>query len=97
AEAFEWHAEATAAMELARLAGILPAYLVAPEPAAEAVALEAADLAAFLDPRALAVATRTRLPVAACEDAEVIVFRSPDDTREHVALVLGRQTSEHVP
>ena len=97
AEPFEWHGEAAAAMELARLAGILPAFLVAPEPAGEAVALEAADLPAFLDPAALTVATRARLPVAACDEAEAVVFRSPDDTREHVALVLGRQTSERVP
>jgi GTP cyclohydrolase II len=97
AEPLDWSAEASAAMELARLAGILPAFLVAPRPAVEAVALEAADLAAFLDPAALSIATRVRLPVAACDEAEVVVFRSPDDTREHVALVLGRQTSEHVP
>jgi GTP cyclohydrolase II len=84
-------------MELARIAGILPAFLVAPEPAGEPVVLEAADLAAFLDPAALAIATRARLPVAACEDAEVVVFRSPDDMREHVALIVGRQSSDRVP
>ncbi len=97
AERLDWRAEAATAMELARLAGILPAFLVAPEPAAEPVALDAGDLAAFLDPAALAVATRARLPVAACEDAEVVVFRSPDDTREHVALIVGRQSSERMP
>jgi GTP cyclohydrolase II len=97
AEPLNWQEEAAAAMQLARLAGILPAFLVAPEPAGEAMALEPADLAAFLDPAALAVATRARLPVAACEDAEIVLFRSPDDIREHVALVLGRQTSEQVP
>jgi len=97
AEPLDWPEEAAAALELARIAGILPAFLVDPDPPAEPVALEAADVAALLDPAALAVATRARLPVAACEEAEVIVFRSPDDTREHVALVLGRQTSERVP
>ena len=97
AEPLAWPEEAAAAMELARIAGILPAFLVAPEPAGDPVAVSAADLAAFLDPAALGIATRARLPVAACEDAEVVVFRSPDDTREHVALILGRQTSERVP
>ena len=97
AEPLEWPEEAAAAMELARIAGILPAFLVAPEPGGEAVTVDPADLAAFSDPAALAIATRARLPVAACEEAEVAIFRSPDDTREHVALILGRQSSERVP
>jgi len=37
------------------------------------------------------------LPVAAAEDAEIVVFRSPDDTREHVALIVGQQSSDTVP
>ena len=97
AESLAWQDEAVAAMELARIAGILPAFLVAPEPAGEPVVLEARDLDAFLDPAALAIATRARLPVAAAEEAEIVVFRSPGDTREHVALIVGRQTSERVP
>ena len=97
AEPLEWRAEAAAAMELARIAGILPAFLVAPEGAGEPVPVSPADVAAFLDPAAIAIATRARLPVAACEEAEVVVFRSPDDLREHIALVLGRQSSERVP
>ena len=97
AEHLDWPEEAAAAMELARIAGILPAFLVAPEPAGEPVALEAADLAAFIDPALLAIATRARLPVAACEAAEVVVFRSPDDMREHVALIVGRQSADTVP
>ena len=97
AESLAWAEEAATAMELARIAGILPAFLVAPEPAAEAVALQAGDLAPFTDALALRIATRARLPVAAAEDAEIVVFRSPDDTREHVALIVGRQSSERVP
>jgi len=97
AETLEWRDEAAAAMELARIAGILPAFLVAPEPAAEPVALHAEDLATFLDPSRLAVATRARLPVAVSEQGEIVVFRSADDTREHVALVVGLQSSEQMP
>jgi GTP cyclohydrolase II len=97
AELLPWQAEAATAMEIARLAGILPAFLVDPEGAGEAVALEASDLGAFVDPASLAIATRARLPVAACDEAEIVVFRSIDDTREHVALILGRQTSERIP
>jgi len=97
AEHLDWPDEAAAAMELARIAGILPAFLVAPEPAPEAVEVSPADLAVFLDPAELMIATRARLPIAACEEAEVVIFRSPDDIREHVALILGQQTSERVP
>jgi GTP cyclohydrolase II len=88
---------AQAAMELARLAGILPAFLVDPEPAGEAAALTAADLAAWKDTAALTIAARARLPVEACEEAEIVAFRSADDTREHVALVIGAQTSDRTP
>jgi len=92
------HAEAArAAMELARLAGVLPAFLVDPEPAGEAQAVMSSDLAAWKDTASLAIATRARLPVAACEDAEIVAFRSADDLREHVALVIGRQDGDRAP
>ena len=97
AEHLYWADEAAAAMELARIAGILPAFLVAPDSAIEPVETIPADLAALLDPAAITIATRSRLPVAACEEGELVVFRSPDDTREHVALILGKQSSERVP
>ena len=87
---------ALAAMELARLAGILPAFLVSTgiEPAIE---VSAADLALFKDPLNLSIQARARLPVHACEHAEIVAFRARDDLREHVALVLGTQTSEREP
>jgi len=56
-----------------------------------------ADLAAFADTQALSLATRARLPVAACEEAEIIAFRSTDDLREHVALVIGQQNGDRAP
>nr|WP_306300213.1 GTP cyclohydrolase II [Erythrobacter sp. LQ02-29] len=89
--------EAEAAMELARLAGILPAFLVDPDPPGEPVALEAGDLAAWSDPANLVVATRAALPVAAAIDAEIVAFRAPDDLREHVALVIGQRSTQRVP
>jgi len=97
AEPLDWQEAAAAAMELARLAGILPAFLVDPDPAGEAVALSAADLAAWKDSAHLSIAARARLPVAAAEEAEIVAFRSADDLREHVALVIGRQTSDRAP
>ena len=92
------HSEAAlAAMELARLAGILPAFLVDPEPCGEAVAVCAADLADWKDTAQLSIAARARLPVAAADHAQIVAFRSADDLREHVALVIGRQTSDRPP
>jgi GTP cyclohydrolase II len=89
-------AAAVAAMELARLAGILPAFMVATgvEPAAH---VTPADLAAFKDPLELTIQARARLPVEPCEQAEIVAFRARDDLREHVALVIGTQSGDHVP
>ena len=93
----EWVEQARTALELARIAGILPAFLVDPAGAGEAQAVDPLDLAAFTDPARLVVATRARLPVEALEDAEIIAFRSPDDIREHAALVIGQRTAGRVP
>ncbi|MWV26560.1 GTP cyclohydrolase II [Aurantiacibacter rhizosphaerae] len=93
----EWMTAARTAMELARIAGILPAFLVDAEPAGEAVALKSVDLAAWSDPDNLVIATRAHLPISAEENAEIIVFRSPGDMREHVALVLGRRMIDIPP
>lgn len=97
AEHIEWAHEAHAAMELARIAGILPAFMVDPEYAGEAQTVEASDVAAWSEPERLEIATRARLPVAACESAQIVAFRSADDTREHVALVIGDQRGDVEP
>lgn len=89
-------AAARAAMELARLAGILPAFMVA-SGAEIAVTLHPHDLAAFQDTVALSIQARARLPVAAAENAEIVAFRARDDLREHVALVIGTQDHDRVP
>jgi GTP cyclohydrolase II len=97
AEALPWRTEAEAAMALALHAGILPAFLVAPEPAHEPAAVAVADVAALRDAARLELATRARLPIAASETAEIVAFRSPDDTREHVALIVGLQSADRAP
>ena len=96
ADPIEAHDAAVAAMDMARLAGILPAFLVSTgvEIAAD---VSTADLAAFKDPLNLTIQARARLPVHACEHAEIVAFRARDDLREHVALVIGTQTSEREP
>jgi GTP cyclohydrolase II len=93
----EWEEAAAAALELARIAGILPAFLVAPEGAGEAVPVAVSDLAAYTEAGALRIVTRARLPVSACEDAEIVAFRSAADLREHVALIIGKQTGDRHP
>ncbi|QZD91081.1 GTP cyclohydrolase II [Qipengyuania aurantiaca] len=93
----EWEEQARAALELARIAGILPAFLVDPQGAGEAAYLAASDVDAFTDPQRLRIASRAKLPVAAAEGARIVAFRSPDDTREHIALVIGEQRADVAP
>ena len=97
AETFGWAYDAAAALELARIAGILPAFLVDPDNAGEAQPFAAADIAALGDPGRLVIAARARLPVDAREDCEIVAFRSADDLREHVALVFGGPRSDRPP
>ena len=77
-----------AALRLARVAGLLPAFFVGRGDAE--VAVTAADLDAHLDPAQLRLATRARLPVDGAEEAEIVAFRAPDSSDEHVALLIGQ-------
>jgi len=81
---------ATAALELARIAGLLPAFFVTTDAVAAEVTITPADIAANSDSGRLVIAARARLPVESAEDAEIIAFRSRDDSTEHVALVIGQ-------
>jgi GTP cyclohydrolase II len=83
-------AAARAAIALARHAGLLPAWYVS-DAAGDAVETSAAAVAAFADPSRLAIAARARLPVSASETAEIVAFRTPEDPREHVALIVGER------
>lgn len=88
---------ARTAMELARLAGILPAFLVLPAIDGEVQEVSAADLGEWKETSHLRVASRARLPVEAAENAEIVAFRALDDLREHVALVIGTQDGARPP
>jgi GTP cyclohydrolase II len=81
---------ARAAIALARHAGLLPAWYVGAD-AGEAVETSADAVAAFADPARLAIAARARLPVSVSETAEIVAFRTPEDPREHVALIIGER------
>ena len=97
ADPIDWPEAAASALELARIAGILPAFMVSPTGAAEAQAFDPADLGAWNDPERLAIAARARLPVAAEDDSEIVVFRKADDMREHCALIVGKQMAGNTP
>ncbi len=97
AEAIAWEEVASAALELARIAGILPAFLVDPAGAGEAQPVSASDLSEYKQTGSLQIATRARLPVSASEDAQIVAFRSSADTREHAALIIGEQTGDKLP
>ena len=93
----DWAETAAAALELARIAGILPAFMVNAVAAGEALPLQLSDLAAYQASGALKIITRARLPVSACEDAEIVAFRSAADLREHIALIIGKQSGDRLP
>ena len=80
--------DATAALRLARVAGLLPVFVVRDGGAGE-VTLTPADIDAHEDAVRLTIAARARLPVAHAEDAEIVAFRTPEGPGEHVALLIG--------
>ncbi|SFS04807.1 GTP cyclohydrolase II [Sphingomonas jatrophae] len=78
---------AAAALRLARVAGLLPAFFVGD--AVVEVTLTPEDIDAHEDPARLLLATRARLPVAGAETAEIVAFRAPAGGDTHVALLIG--------
>jgi GTP cyclohydrolase II len=80
-----------AAMELARLAGILPAFLVLDDTGVDPDidSVTPADIATFNDAANLRIATHAALPVRANARAEIYAFRSDADASDHIALVIG--------
>nr|WP_167106821.1 GTP cyclohydrolase II [Sphingomonas oligoaromativorans] len=79
-----------AALKLARLAGLLPAFFVREGIPHEGTAtLRAADVTDYDSPSHLRIASRARLPVEANEGTEIVAFRSAEEAVEHVALVIG--------
>ncbi len=79
---------AEAALELARLSGILPAFFIREDEGAEADTTPGA-IATYDSAERLAIVARAQLPVSVCETAEIVAFRSPETISEHVALILG--------
>src|SRR3546814_7988644 len=75
---------AAAALKLARLAGILPAFFLLEGDVETEVQVDTVDIEAYDDAARLAIATRARLPVTASETAEIVAFRSPEEPQEHI-------------
>ncbi len=83
---------ATAALRLARIAGLLPAFFLGTG-TPEAIATTR-DIDAHEDATRLVIATRARLPVEGAEDAEIVAFRSPESADEHIALLIGQPNGQ---
>jgi GTP cyclohydrolase II len=86
-------AASMAALNLARRAGLLPAFFVDVAGAQDGNVTTPQAVSAFADPARIARVTQARLPIAGSESAEIIAFRSPEDPAEHVALIIGRRDS----
>lgn len=82
---------AQAAMELARLAGLLPAFLLVGEAPDDTQTVGPGDVTAFVDSDGLNIVARANLPVAAHSEAEIVAFRSDADASDHVALIVGKR------
>ena len=76
---------AGAALELARVAGLLPALWLL-DPAVAALTIQAAELAGLASD--ITLVARARLPLEDMPETQIVAFRSPDG-EEHVALVIG--------
>ena len=83
---------AAAALRLARVAGLLPAFFVLAEDDVEAIT--PADIDAHEDADRLRIVGRARLPVEGAEDSEIVAFRTDEMPGEHVALVIGQPNGE---
>lgn len=79
---------AAAALRLARIAGLVPAFFI--RKGETEGAITPADIDAHEDPSRLRIVTRARLPVAGAENAEIVAFRTPESPDEHIALLIGQ-------
>ncbi|NIJ21309.1 GTP cyclohydrolase II [Sphingomonas naasensis] len=88
ATAIEAGEAAAAALRLARVAGLLPAFFA--RAGDDADAITPADIDAHEDADRLRIVGRARLPVAGAEDSEIVAFRTDEMPGEHVALLIGQ-------
>ena len=76
---------AGAALDLARLAGLLPAlWLLDPKAAELGVSIDQIELEPSVE-----ILARAKLPLEDMPPTQIVAFRASDDGQEHVALVIG--------
>ena len=83
---------ASAALRLARVAGLLPAFFV--RQAAGEEEITPADIDAHEDADRLRIVARARLPVEESEDSEIVAFRTDEMPGEHIALLIGEPNGQ---
>ncbi|HEX4534072.1 MAG TPA: GTP cyclohydrolase II [Rhizomicrobium sp.] len=82
---------AAASVKLAKLAGLLPATIVAtPRAPKTAVTIDVADIENYESEsvRTLKILTRARVPLGGAESSELVAFRAQDGGPEHYAIVI---------
>ena len=79
-------ATATAALALARTAGLLPALWLVEGDAA--VSIPHDEIGTGTRPE-VAILARAKLPVDGLPDSQIVAFRASDDGQDHVALIVG--------
>jgi len=97
-------AASVAAVQLAKVARLLPSVVLAsigPQAAKKLnggsiAAVAAADILAYElgSAGALRQVTAARVPLEDAEDARILAFRSPEGGREHLAIVIGRPATD---
>ena len=93
-----------AAVQLAKIARLLPAVILVPLDEASVATLAAESIAAVRaadvmnyelgSAGALRQVTAARVPLEDAEDARILAFRSPDGGREHLAIVIGEPPTD---
>ncbi len=81
---------AAGGLELARHAGLLPAFFLREDSVAEAEPVASGAISGWDAPERLALVARARLPIAAHDTTEIVAFRSPEAMGEHVAILIGQ-------
>jgi GTP cyclohydrolase II len=105
ADSVEARGVETAAVELAKLARLLPAAVVAPLALPElagiadryhSLVLEAEDIFSYqaVAARSLTRVSEARVPLADAEDTRIIAFRPSDGGIEHLAIVIGNPAGQ---
>ena len=79
---------ARAALDLARLAGLLPALWLLDENAA-GIAVRMDEIIRERTHPAVEIVARAKLPLEDMPPTQIVAFRASDDGQEHVALVVG--------